>query len=325
MAVSREYGSGLSGATPPTGGRALIILVVLSLSLFTMSVRSGDTGVLGAVRSGFSFVTTPFRIVGSAVTAPIYGLGNIFANLTADQATLSELREENDALRQRNVELEEQALLADRLTELMEIQSTYNLQSVSARVISGSTDSWTSTITIDKGSAAGLAVGMPVMDGSGVIGQISSVSPNSAVVRLIFDEGSSVPVMIQSNRAQGMLNGSAGGGLSLDLVRSDLTVEIDDIVVTSGLGGVYPKGLPVGRVSVVGRNPGALYLDISVEAYSHVQSLEEVLVITSLTDEQRASAEDIEEADAQEMSAINDVADVQVREDEAADDDGESR
>lgn len=325
MAVSREYGSGLSGATPPTGGRALIILVVLSLSLFTMSVRSGDTGVLGAVRSGFSFVTTPFRIVGSAVTAPIYGLGNIFANLTADQATLSELREENDALRQRNVELEEQALLADRLTELMEIQSTYNLQSVSARVISGSTDSWTSTITIDKGSAAGLAVGMPVMDGSGVIGQISSVSPNSAVVRLIFDEGSSVPVMIQSNRAQGMLNGSAGGGLSLDLVRSDLTVEIDDIVVTSGLGGVYPKGLPVGRVSVVGRNPGALYLDISVDAYSHVQSLEEVLVITSLTDEQRASAEDIEEADAQEMSAINDVADVQVREDEAADDDGESR
>ncbi len=324
MAVSREYGSGLSGATPPTGGRALIILVVLSLSLFTMSVRSGDTGVLGAVRSGFSFVTTPFRIVGSAVTAPIYGLGNIFANLTADQATLSELREENDALRQRNVELEEQALLADRLTELMEIQSTYNLQSVSARVISGSTDSWTSTITIDKGSAAGLAVGMPVMDGSGVIGQISSVSPNSAVVRLIFDEGSSVPVMIQSNRAQGMLNGSAGGGLSLDLVRSDLTVEIDDIVITSGLGGVYPKGLPVGRVSVVGRNPGALYLDISVEAYSHVQSLEEVLVITSLTDEQRASAEDIEEADAQEMSAINDVSDVEVREDEAADD-GESR
>ncbi|HQE70344.1 MAG TPA: rod shape-determining protein MreC, partial [Atopobiaceae bacterium] len=98
---------------------------------------------------------------------------------------------------------------------------------------------------------------------------------------------------------------------SLDLVRSDLTVNVDDIVVTSGLGGVYPKGLPIGRVTSVERSSGALYLDISIEAFSRVQALEEVLVITSLTDEQRASAEDIEEADAQEMSAVNNVPEVQ--------------
>ncbi|MBQ9620944.1 MAG: rod shape-determining protein MreC, partial [Atopobiaceae bacterium] len=249
--------------------------------------------------------------VGSAVTAPFYGLGNIFANLTADQATLSELQEENERLTQRNIELEEKAQLADRLAALMEIQSTYNLQSIAARVISGSTDSWSSTIIIDKGSAAGLSVGMPVMDASGVIGQIVSVSPTTSVVRLIYDENSSIPAMIQSNRAQGILNGSASGGLTLDLVRSDLNVDIDAIVVTSGLGGVYPKGLPIGRVTIVERNPGALYLEISVEAYARVQSLEEVLVITSLTDEQRASADDISEADAQEMSAVNNVPEVQ--------------
>jgi rod shape-determining protein MreC len=149
------------------------------------------------------------------------------------------------------------------------------------------------------------------MDASGVIGQIVSVSPTTSVVRLIYDENSSIPAMIQSNRAQGILNGSASGGLTLDLVRSDLNVDIDAIVVTSGLGGVYPKGLPIGRVTIVERNPGALYLEISVEAYARVQSLEEVLVITSLTDEQRASAEDIAEADAQEMSAVNNVPEVQ--------------
>ena len=152
---------------------------------------------------------------------------------------------------------------------------------------------------------------MPVMDASGVIGQIISVSPTSSVVRLIYDEYSSIPAMIQSNRAHGILNGSASGGLTLDLVRSDLNVDIDAIVVTSGLGGVYPKGLPIGRVTIVERNPGALYLEISVEAYARVQSLEEVLVITSLTDEQRASADDISEADAQEMSAVNNVPEVQ--------------
>ena len=307
MANSRLTGSGLSGTAPSTGGRTLIILVILSLSLFTASVRTHDAGVLGVVRSGFTVIATPFRMVGSAITAPFYGLGNIFANLTADQQTLSELREENEMLRQRNVELEEKALMADRLASLMEIQSTYNLQSVAAKVISSSTDSWTATIIIDKGSSSGLTVGMPVLDGKGVIGQIISVSPNSSVVRLIQDENSSVPAMIQSNRAQGILNGSAGGSLSLDMVRSDLNAEIDDVVITSGLGGVYPKGLPIGRVSVVDRSPGALYLEISVEPYSSVQSLEEVLVITSLTDEQRATAEDIAEADAQEMSAVSNV------------------
>ena len=311
MAGGRATGSGLSGTSPSTGGRALIIFIVLSISLFTASVRGGETGVLGTIRSGFSTVTTPFRLVGSAITAPFYGLGNIFSNLTADQATLSELQEENERPVQRNIELEEKAQLADRLAALMEIQSTYNLQSIAARVISGSTDSWSSTIIIDKGSAAGLSVGMPVMDASGVIGQIVSVSPTSSVVRLIYDENSSIPAMIQSNRAHGILNGSASGGLTLDLVRSDLNVDIDAIVVTSGLGGVYPKGLPIGRVTIVERNPGALYLEISVEAYARVQSLEEVLVITSLTDEQRASADDISEADAQEMSAVNNVPEVQ--------------
>ncbi|RVU98452.1 rod shape-determining protein MreC [Coriobacteriales bacterium OH1046] len=311
MATGRVTGSGLSGTTPSTGGRALIILVAVSLSLFTASVRSGDTGVLGALRGGFSAIAMPFRVAGSVLTAPIYGLGNIFANLTADQATLSELRAENEALRQRNIELEEKALLADRLAELMEIQSTYNLQSIAAKVISGSTDSWTSTITIDKGSSAGLSVGMPVVDASGVIGQIISVSPTTSVVRLAYDENSSIPAMIQSNRAQGILSGSASGGLSLDLVRSDLTVNVDDVVVTSGLGGVYPKGLPIGRVTSVERSAGALYLEVAVEAFSRVQALEEVIVITSLTDEQHASAEDIEEADAQEMSAVDNVPEVQ--------------
>ena len=127
MAGGRATGSGLSGTSPSTGGRALIIFIVLSISLFTASVRGGETGVLGTIRSGFSTVTTPFRLVGSAITAPFYGLGNIFSNLTADQATLSELQEENERLVQRNIELEEKAQLADRLAALMEIQSTYNL------------------------------------------------------------------------------------------------------------------------------------------------------------------------------------------------------
>ena len=303
MAGGRVTGSGLSGTSPSTGGRALIILIVRSLSLFTASVRGGETGVLGTIRSGFSTVTMPFRLVGSAVTTPFYGLGNIFANLTADQERLSELKAENERLVARNAELEESEQTARRLESLLGLQSLYNLQSTGARIISGSTDSWSSTVTIDKGTAAGIAVGMPVTDSNGAIGQIIRCGAASSTVRLVTDENSSVSAMVQSSRAQGVLRGSVDGTLHLTLVRTDQNVEVGDTVVTSGLGGVFPKGLPLGTVTSVERTAGALYYDIEVEPLSSTESFEEVLVITSLTEDQKPTAEEVAQADKQDSAS----------------------
>ena len=140
---ARGLSSGLKdNSTKHTGGRTFIILSILS-------------------------------------AAPFQGVGNIFVNLTANQETLTQLREENEQLRSRNAELEEANTSVQRLQGLLDLQNTYNLKSTGARVISGSSDSWSSTITIDKGSISGLAVGMPVTDSSAAIGQIISVSPTS--------------------------------------------------------------------------------------------------------------------------------------------------
>ena len=149
---------------------------------------------------------------------------------------------------------------------------------------------------------------MPVMTTTGVIGQISECGPTSSVVRLITDEDSSVSAMIQSSRAQGMLRGSADGTLKLTLVGVDQTVEVGDLVITSGLGGVYPKGLPLGTVTNVERMTGALYYDITVRSFSTSVGFEEVLVITSLSSDQQATAEDLEEADAQQTEWIDEAA-----------------
>ena len=97
-------------------------------------------------------------------------------------------------------------------------------------------------------------------------------------MRLLTDESSSVSAMVQSNRAQGMVVGSASGQVSLTLIRSSQTVNVGDVVVTSGLGGVFPKGLPIGKVTSVQNNPGSLYLDVVVEPFAHTESFEEVLV-----------------------------------------------
>ena len=324
-----------SGATPPStrfrrtdadgGLRTCIVLVVLSLVMFTASVREGDNGgVFTTMRGAWMTITTPIRWAGGAMTAPFQGLGNIFVNLTTDQGRLSDLKAENERLVARNAELEEYEQTARRLESLLGLQSLYNLQSTGARIISGSTDSWSSTVTIDKGTASGIAVGMPVTDSNGAIGQIVKCGPTSATVRLITDENSSVSAMIQSSRAQGVLRGSVDGSLRLTLVRTDQMVEVGDTVVTSGLGGVFPKGLPLGTVLSVERTSGSMYYEIEIEPLSSTESFEEVLVITSLTEDQKATAEDVAEADSQDTAATSSASSGESQDGATAQGDGEA-
>lgn len=287
-----------------TGGRALIACLAVSVVLFTVSARFGDEGPLAAVRGAFQTVTSPVRYLGATVAAPFQGIGNVIINLTADQETLSELRDENAELLARNVELEEAEQTAERLQGLLDLKDANNLQSTAAHVISGSSDSWSTTVTIDKGTSSGVSVGMPVTSATGVIGQIVECGATTSTVRLLTDENSSISAMVQSSRAQGMLTGSATGQVELTLIRTNQTVSVGDMVVTSGLGGVFPKGLPLGKVTSVVNNPGSLYLTIVVEPLASPENYEEVLVITSLTEEQQATAEDIAEADAQETSSV---------------------
>lgn len=293
---------GLRKSDSDSGARLFVFLVVLSLVMFTMSARESGSGFFTTLRGGFMTVTTPLRVVGSALTTPFQALGNVFSNLTATQETLSELREENERLLAKNAELQEEAQAAKRLQDLLGLQSSYSLQSTAARIISTSTDSWSRTVVIDRGSSSGLAIGMPVTNSSGAIGQIIECGPTSATVRLIADENSSVSALVQSSRAQGVLKGSAGGTLHLTLIATDQSVSVGDSVVTSGLGGVYPKGLPLGRVLSVNKNDGDLYYTIVVEPPSSAESFEEVLVITSLTENQKANSEDIAKADDQDSS-----------------------
>ncbi len=297
-APSSSLGRGSSSGVP----RSLVVLTVVSLALFIVGVREGDSGLLHGVRGVFQTVASPVRLVGSFVSSPVSGVGNVVGNLTADSATLSELEEENEQLKAQVAKLSEYEQQATTLTELLQLRNQYSLTSTAARVTGQSSDSWTSTITIDKGSAAGIAVGMPVTSANGVIGQVSECGPSSATVRLVTDENSGVSAMVQSSRAQGQVVGSPDGSLRMTLVRSDQKVAVGDTIVTSGLGGVYPKGLPIGTVTNVTKTSGSMYYDITVEPLTVIDNLEEVLVITSITDDQKASTEDVAAANEQDRS-----------------------
>lgn len=297
-APNTSMGRGSSNGVP----RSLIVLSVISLALFILGVREGDAGLLHGVRGVFQTAATPARFVGSVVASPFSGISNVMGNLTADSQTLSDLKAENEDLKAQVARLTEYEDEANTLTDLLQLRNQYNLDSTAARVIARSTDSWSSTITIDKGTSSGIQIGMPVMTSTGVVGQVSEAGPTTATVRLITDETSGVSAKIQSSGAQGQLQGSADGSLHLNLIRTDQQVSTGDSVVTSGLGGVYPKGLPVGTVTNVTKSSGSLYYDITVEPLASVGSLEEVLVVTSLSSDQQATADDATAANAQDRT-----------------------
>lgn len=298
MPRSNGFSPHLNTQKQSTGIRPLIVLCLVSLLLLTFYIREGDEGPIHTLRSGVSVVTTPVRVAGSLVATPFNALGNVVGNLTASQEALSDLKQKNAELTAQVAELSEAKKTAERLESLVGLQSTYNLTSTAARIIGTSSDAWSRTVTIDKGTASGFSLGMAVCNSGGVIGQIVEVSATTSTVQLANDEGSGISAMIQSTRAQGMLQGQADGTLRLSYVSTDADVAVGDIVITSGIGGVFPKGLPLGTVTSVEKSDNDVYYTIVVRAQSTAENNEEVLVITALNDDQTASDEDVASANA---------------------------
>ena len=329
MARSGKYTSSSnlnSSSNQSTGTRSLIVLCIIAVLLLTFYLREGDSGVIHTVRSAVTTVASPMRVVGNAIASPFRAIGNAFTNATASEETLLELQEENEELTAQVAELEEAEATAERLEALLDLQSTYDLESTAARVIGTSGDAWSDTVTINKGSSSGFEVGMPVLGSGGVIGQITEVSATTSTVRLITDDESSISAMVQDSRAQGMLQGQADGTLLLSYVSTDADVEEGDIIITSGIGGVFPKGLPLGTVTSVEKSDNAVYYTIVVQAISSVETDEEVLVVTSIDEDQVASDEEVAEANSTPEGTVSEDEDEESEDSEDADstDDSES-
>ena len=234
MPKYQSYSTNLNQRRQSTGLRPLIVLCVVSILVLTFYLREGESGPIHTLRAGVTTITTPARLAGNLVSAPFNAVGNIFGNLTASRATLDELEAENAELTARVAELAEYQATSERLEKLLYLQSTYNLKSTPALIIGQSSDAWSDTVTIDKGSLDGISVNMPVTNSTGVIGQVIEVAPNASTVRLLTDEGSGVSAMIQDTRAQGMVQGQPDGTLRMDYVSVDADVKEGDIIITSG-------------------------------------------------------------------------------------------
>jgi rod shape-determining protein MreC len=257
----------------------LVVLVVLSMVLMSVYSREGEAGPLHGTRRGLILVTTPFAVAGEVVSRPFVGVADWFEGLSTSRAEVDTLRKQNAEMRDTLAKLEEQRRENERLQALLKLPDSVRSRALAARVIGRPTDSWEGTIMIDRGSGDGVTVGTPVVAAQGLLGQVIVASAHSAKVRLITDQSSGVAVLVQSSRATGVVRGSVDGKVTLEYVDPKATPKAGDVLLTSGLGGAYPKGLVVGDVGKVEADPAGMYPHVDVVSRVPIGAIEEVLVL----------------------------------------------
>ena len=195
------------------------------------------------------------------------------------------VRAENDALKDRlaaaEVQIQEERALADRtrgLQQLLDLKQSLALDTAAADIIASSATPDFQTVTIDKGTLQRLARDMAVIAPAGIVGRVVVASPRASKVQLLIDRNAAAGALIERSRAQGVVVGSGDGRLRMDYVSEVADVAVGDLVVTSGIDGIYPKGLMIGRVESIEKSGGA-YRRIAVRPAVDFTRLEEVLVV----------------------------------------------
>ena len=259
-------------------GVAVVVVVLCIIS----AVSSGTP----FLRNAAGVIASPFRAAGSAVAGWFGGIGDHFDKV-------ADLQQENDDLRAQVADLERQLRQAQkeseenqRLRDLLELQSKRrDLKTVSARVTERSVSNWASTLTLTRGTSAGVAIGDCAIDEYGnLVGVVTDAGLNWCAVTTILDTTSSIGATVfrteQVAVAQGQLGLMSEGQLALTYVDEPDKLIAGDLVVTSGLGGYYPSGLPIGTVTELRTDTGGLTQYAVLSPKADIGALTQVFLIT---------------------------------------------
>jgi len=239
----------------------------------------------GNLNSALNFLRDPMAI---ALNWTSFGADTVVDALTGPR-DLQAVRAENEALRARITELEreieEQREMQGEYQILLDLfnrsRETPNFGRQAASVIGRDTSPAIRSIIIDKGSADGVRVGMPVESARGLVGQVFRTTANSAQVILITDNASSIPARLGSSRATGnLIGGGPGGSLVMEWIDLKYQIEVGEVVLTSGLAGKIPQDVVIGRVIEVDRREAELFQQVIVQSAVDFDALEIVFVIT---------------------------------------------
>jgi rod shape-determining protein MreC len=259
-----------------------VILVLGTVILYSYNLRQ-KTATTFFERAVLTFASPFLTSLDSVVDVTTDVWGNYLWLVDTRQRNIK-LENENQQLRTQLQQVQEITLQNKRLRELLNFVDELDRSALPAQVIGEDASNWARTIVIDKGSQDGLSSGLPVVAAQGVVGRIIKIAPNSSRVLLITDASSAIAALIQRTRTRGVVRGR-GDDLSIEYALRTADIQVGDLLVTSGMGGVFPKGLPLGTIEAVKKDQFGLFQQVNATPSIDFSHLEEVMVIVGEDDQ----------------------------------------
>ncbi len=276
----------------------LLALLVVQIIGLAVQVHRTDSSHAGSARASLdtrdgSGVRLIRLWANSLVSPPerlIHASGMGIAGAWQNYLDLRHVRQQNQDLQKTidRMRLEQAALLEDarqgqRLQALLQFQEKYIYKTMAAQIIGTSGSNQSHVVYLDKGSSEGLARDMAVITPDGIVGKVREVYPHSAQVLLINDQTSGAGVILETTRIRGILRGNASGQPQIVGIMSDNRIKPGEKVLTAGGDEIFPRGLPVGEVAKVVRDPERdSFIDVILKPAAQLDRLDEVLVLTSV-------------------------------------------
>jgi rod shape-determining protein MreC len=253
-----------------------VVLLLATVVIYSYNLRKKNTTTY--FERTVLTIAAPFQVTIDSFSDAITGIWSDYLWLVDTRRQNRELLSENSQLRAELNEMREQSIQNGRLRRLLAFVDDLDMAALPAQVIGEDISTWARTLIIDKGTNSGLYNGQAVVSADGVVGRIIKVAPTSARVLLITDGSSAVASLVQRTRARGVVRGR-GDDLSVEYSLSSADIRVGDLLVTSGMGGVFPKGLRLGLVTAVEKDQYGLFQRLTASTTVDFDHLEEVLVI----------------------------------------------
>jgi len=260
--------------------RYALLLTVLLVSLFLLTVQTRGGGPTRAADL-VALVVTPAQSLLASAHRGALGAWHTFTDWKAVRNENLVLRADNERLSVQSLRVRETDQENRRLRRLLALRDRIPLTTLSGEIIGRESGGWSRSLTVNRGRADGVAQQMPVIVPEGLVGRVAQVRSGASVVQLLNDPTSTVGAVVQRTRTPGLVEGEPGGGVRFKfMARDGAGVTPGDLVVTSDLGTLFPKGIPVGRVTAIEDKGSALFHFAVLAPAVDFARLEEVLLLT---------------------------------------------
>jgi rod shape-determining protein MreC len=259
----------------------LVSVILVALLLLTVQTRGGGSGRAG---DAVTIILTPVQHLLVTVHRGVLGIWTSYTDWQSVRRDNAMLRAEVERLRVSGLQVAETAQENARLRHLLALQERLPLSALAGEIVGRESGGWVRSLTVNRGRGSGVVQQTPVIVPEGLVGRVVQVRAGASVVQLLNDPASAVGAVVQRTRTPGLIEGDPAGAIRFKfMARDGSQVAPGDVIVTSGVGTLFPKGVPIGRVAAIEDKGSALFHFAVVAPAVDFARIEEVLLLTGET------------------------------------------